>query len=319
MPYRHDDELKTRWNQSSTADVIDALLRGRPASPYGKVNGRIDLRGLDIEQPARTPVNENLSRIAKTFQFDGKKVIDVDFSGANLPEWRIFQSAFVNCVFDKARLSSLRTFSAQFVRCSFSAADLKGASLGAASKERKPGGRYEHCDFRGANLQEVKVDPGYFVDCDFQWTRWKRTQTLSTVFERCDFRDATVESVNFDGRYLHGRGRPDRLGDNKLKDCDFSTAVLKNVAFIAIDFRNCVPPMSGDVVLIADYPARCRSALAALAEMSGEDARAAEAILRIEADDAHLLADDAIGVLSLSSYPGGRRDAVTAAFDLAQV
>lgn len=46
----------------------------------------------------------------------------------------------------------------------------------------------------------------------------------------------------------------------------------------------------------------------------GKDARVAEAILRIEADDAHLLSRDAVGLLDLNSYRGRASTVIRGAF-----
>ncbi|WP_236980046.1 MULTISPECIES: pentapeptide repeat-containing protein [Mycobacterium] len=222
---RQDKELRTRWSIETTASVIGALSRGRAESPYPDYQGRVDL------------------------------------SYATLPEFRLLESEFTNCVFDQARSPSLRTYSARLSGCSFVSADLRRAQLGARVEARKPGSQYIGCDFQDANLRNVSTDPGSFVDCNFKATKWKGTQTLSTVFEGCNFQDSIIEEVEL-------------------------------------------------------FPSRCRQALSRLRSMPGQDARAAEEVLRIEADEADLLPDDSIGILALDSYPGGLRDAISAAFDL---
>lgn len=91
---------------------------------------------------------------------------------------------------------------------------------------------------------------------------------MSAVFEHCDFRGTVLDEVMFDGRDLTlGKGRPNKLGENQLFGCDFSTAALIGTSFIAIDFRYCTVPIGENFMLIDQFPHRCRDALATLATL----------------------------------------------------
>jgi uncharacterized protein YjbI with pentapeptide repeats len=312
---RHDKELQTRWDADTTASVVDALLSARPTSPYGTHEGRVDLRGLTIEEPARVRVDDAFSRITKLYKFGRVTVRGIDFSHARLPEWRLHETTFEDCLFDHATLSSFRAYSATFTRCSFGSADLKDASLGARVKDRKPGGLYQDCDFSGADLRRANTDPGHFLRCNFQRTKWAKTRFLSTVLEACDFRDATIDSAFFDGRAFRDNA-PIGLGENKLNECNFSTAKLRDTSFLAIDFRNCIPPAGDDVALVEQYPRRLEDALSYLKTLSSPDARVALAVLEQSAKSDRFLPADALGLLQLSHYPGDARALIAKAFGL---
>lgn len=312
---RLDKELRDRWTAESAEFAFNALIDGRPESPFGTHEGRVDARGLLVEQPSHSRQSENLIRIAKTFKFDRKKIGDVDLSHAVLPEWRVYETVFENCIFDHSKMSSFRAYSARFVGCGFRFSALKDAVLGAASTDRNSGGDFEDCDFSGADLRGVRTDPGRFVRCNFQETKWKGTRFLSTVLEYCDFRKATVESCFFDGRKFVNNA-PAGVGQNRLIGCDFSTTALDDTSFLAIDFRNCVPPAGDDFVLIDHYPRMVEDALSYLKGSQGKDASIAAAVLGVEVQSSKFLPHDAVGLLQLSHYPGGSRVLVANAFGI---
>lgn len=316
MSRQQSSDLRARWDSQATAFVLDALLRGRPASPYGTHDGRVDVRGLTIEESARTKVTDELARLDTIYEFSRISLRDVDFSHSTLSEWRVMDSKFENCVFEFSRLPGFRAYSAVFRKCNFVSADLRGASLGARIKDRKPGGLYENCDFTGANLQRLGTDPGHFVNCNFQFTKWKNTRFLSTVLDSCDFRNATIEGSFFDGRSFRDNA-PVGLGENKLKDCDFSTAILIDTSFLAIDFRNCVPPSGEEYALVDQYPRRAQDALGYLKTLSGPEASIAAAVLDADMQSIRLLPGEAVGLIQFEHYPGGR-ELVEKAFGLVQ-
>lgn len=310
---RQDKELRDRWSADSADTAMELLLRGQAESPFGSYEGRVDMRGLTVEQPARTAVGSNLSRIAKIFKFEQRRIDGVDFSYASLPEWRVNDTRFDNCVFDHAKLISFRSYSAVFERCTFRSTKLNDAVLGATSNDRRPGGVFQDCDFSGADLRGASTDPGRFVRCDFQASKWKGTRFLSTVLEYCDFRGASIDGAFFDGRAFSNNA-PVGLGENKLTGCNFSSTALSDTSFMAIDFRNCVPPAGPDFVLIDEYPRTVQAALDYVRSSAGRDATIAAAILEPEASSAKFLPTDARGLLQLNHYPGGSRTLITQAF-----
>lgn len=313
--FRQSKELQARWDDETKAFVIDALLRGRPTSPYGTHDGRVDLRGISIEQPKRVKVNENVDRITKTYELSGVKIEGVDLSHAILPEWRILKTSFNDCIFDASSFPSLRTYSGKFVECSFRDSLLREASLGAPAGKKDAGGAYVSCDFTGADLRDANTDHGHFTSCLFIGTQWRKTRTLTAIFENCDFRDADIDEVFFDGRRFDSNG-PAGLGENKLKGCDFSTARLEGTSFLAIDFRNLIPPRAARYVLVESYPARVEVALDRLKASGSNDASWLALRYKMEFAASKFLAADAVGMLDFGGLSDSDAGLLAAVFEL---
>jgi uncharacterized protein YjbI with pentapeptide repeats len=312
---RQDSDLRVRWDEASAAASLGSLLRGKPASPYGTHQGRIDLRGLVIEQPGRTRVDENFERIDQIYEFNGLKIKDVDLSHSSLPEWRVLGTQFTNVVFDHASLPSLRTYSATFIDCSFQGSRLPGASLGAVAKGNKRGGQYERGDFTGADLGEILVEGGRLSNCVFVSTTWEKTHTHDAVIEQCDFRDADITDVTFDGRRFSG-GKLAGLNDNKLSGCDFSTARLTDCRFPGIDFRNVVPPKAERYVLVPDFPRRVDVALDRLNANGSSEARFLPMLFKMEFSAAKVLPADATGMIDFGKLSQPQAALLDAVFEL---
>jgi len=304
-------DLAARWSPDQAEVARRSLLCGTPLSPFGIHDGRIDLRGLRFGP-------DDVVHPAKFFELDGIKVAGVDLSDGTFTRWCMSRTRFSDCRFDRSTFDGLRTYSARFDRCSFIGADLREASLGGWTTRwgrRVYGARYADCDFTKADLRYLNVGHARFRDCAFVGSRWRGTRTMSAVFEDCDFRAAALREVMFDGREL-GAGIPRRRGKNRLAGCDFSTTRLDGCSFIAIDFRDCVPPSGPDVVLIDNFPVRAQAAMRYLRDQPGSEARTAAAVLNIEAGPAMLLPADAVGLLDLRGQTSAQRELLKQAFGI---
>jgi len=302
-------ELTARWSPDQADTARRSLLRGKPHSPFGNHDGRIDLRGLRF-------CPDDAVHLAKIYDLDAVSVTAVDLSDGTFTQWRMSRTRFVDCRFDRCTFDGLRAYSARFDRCSFIDSDLREASLGGWTtrwRRRVYGARYIDCDFTNADLRYLNPGHAQFRGCAFVGSRWRGTRTMSAVFEDCDFRDATLREVMFDGREL-GAGIPRRRGENRLAGCDFSTTHLNGCSFLAIDFRDCVPPAGPELVLIDNFPARAQAAMRYLRDQPGSEARTAAAVLDIEAGPAMLLPSDAVGLLDLHSLTSTQRELLTQAF-----
>ncbi|WP_285033344.1 pentapeptide repeat-containing protein [Mycolicibacterium sp. lyk4-40-TYG-92] len=305
-------DLAARWMPDQAEAARESLLGGKPQSPFGDHNGRIDLRGLRIG-PA-----DAVNPAKMIYELDRITVTGVDLSDGTYTQCRWSRTKFVDCRFDRSRFDGLRTYSARFDRCSFIDADLREASLGGWTKRwgrRVYGAQYTDCDFTNADLRYLNVGDAWFRGCAFVGSRWLGTRTMSAVFKDCDFRDATLREVTFDGREL-GAGIPRRRGTNRLAGCDFTTTHLHGCSFIAIDFRDCVPPAGPELVLIDNFPARAQAAVRYLRAQPHIEAHSAAAVLDIEAGPAMLLPADAVGLLDLQDLNSTQRELLGQAFGI---
>lgn len=313
--YRQSKELRERWDTETTTFVLDSLLRGRPTSPYGTFEGRVDLRGLVTEKSERVSINDKLARIAKLYEFDRTKVYDVDLSSSILHDWRVVDSTFENCAFDDAKLAGFRSYSAVFKRCRFKSSVLRGATLGAHTKGRRTGSLYEDCDFSGADLRDISTEHGRFARCAFVSSQWSGTQTLSAVFEHCDFCDAEINEVYFDGRRFDSHGLAG-LGENKMEGCDFSTSRLEYTGFLAIDFRNLIPPRADRYVLVGNFPSKVEIALDRLKANGSREAAGLAFMFQMEFTAAKVMPPDAVGMLDFGRLSDTDARLLAAVFEI---
>ncbi|RIR81088.1 hypothetical protein D2E65_04425 [Mycobacteroides abscessus] len=190
--------------------------------------------------------------------------------------------------------------------CTFMDSVLTEASLtGKSGRSTEASSRYLRCDFTRADLRKISVDGGYFVDCSFRQSRWRDTRTMSAVFENCDFSEALLQSVHFDGRMLGGPGRPNRLGNNSMRGCNFSSAKLEDTSFYGVDFRNLTPPTGEQYLLYSRFPSRAAHALELLKAKSndGQIEELAYRLLENTTTGYDLLPGDAVGMINRDNFP----------------
>jgi uncharacterized protein YjbI with pentapeptide repeats len=176
FPNSPSDSLNGRWSASVTDAVNGQLLRGLPnGSPFGLTpDGYADLRGLEIKVAVK---QVNLRR--------------VDFSGC-CKSWA-GQFGFCtlhDCLFSGSVLPT--NFGSDFQRCKFTEAKLKGAVLR---------GRFEECDFSGADMRKVHFTGSRFVACRFEGARFASGSFARSVFVSCDLKlewlgNTVVEKVS---------------------------------------------------------------------------------------------------------------------------
>lgn len=315
MSRQQSKELQARWDGETIAFALDSLLRGRPVSPHGSHEGRVDMRGLVVEKSERVRINDQLSKISKLYEFDSKKIRDVDLSYSVLNDLRVNESVFENCIFDGAKLPGLRAYSAEFEKCSFKSALLRDTTLGAKEKGRKTGSLYKSCDFSGADLRDISAEHGRFLNCDFSASQWHGTQTLSAIFENCDFRDASISEVYFDGRKFDTNGLVG-LSENKMMGCNFSSAKLEYTGFLAIDFRNLIAPTDGRYVLIPDFPSKVEIAVSRLEANGSREALGLTFIYKMAFTAARVMPNDAVGMLDFGNLSDDNSRLLAAVFEL---
>jgi uncharacterized protein YjbI with pentapeptide repeats len=113
--------------------------------------------------------------------------------------------------------------------CTFRDADLTEAWFAHGTYNRNPVVKYEHCDFRGAKMPELKGDNCDYIACDFTGA---------------DLSDAELEKVSFAGSKLpkanltraHGAGC--KLDEVNLAGAILYRADLRNASLKHVDLRN---------------------------------------------------------------------------------
>lgn len=210
-------ELKKRWSSSEAVAFVTSFLndlaRGRPieSSPFGKIDGRIDLRGLPI--PSDTRVHAVKGR-------------SVDLSYATLAGVWIEACSFEDVAFDDAVAADIADHGNQFSECSFARTSFRGAALGYRGS-RFASNRFVEADFRGAIFIRPEID-----DCEFDRCRFDGVDFKGASFRRTKF-SGEVKDVWFRGGFALEKDKA-RLGTprpNFMEGVSFENARLSGVTF----------------------------------------------------------------------------------------
>jgi uncharacterized protein YjbI with pentapeptide repeats len=230
-------DLQRRWstaeNQRLLAELGNRIAnrKGFEDLPFGRVNGRIDLR--------HAPISGDYLEVSRT------KLSNVDFSAAEFPSTRIDFSTVENCVFDYTKFDGVIMAGSTIRDSSFVGSDLRGARLGQDTRRlpRSLVCRFSKVDFERASLRGARTTGAEFVDCNF--------------------RDASLDQVNLSGRLrmircafagnMRGasfQGHTSRK--SILIDVDFSGSVLNDVDIIGFDLSSVHFPADGSIFVIKE-------------------------------------------------------------------
>lgn len=186
--------LRSRWDPSAVELVNQLLARGESIeSPFGIVDGRIDLRGITLREFIK-----------------GKTIESCDFTSA-LREWagQIGMSTLVDCVFCDATIDT--NLGTKFERCVFDAAQMKGVVLR---------GMFTDCSFRRANLTSALGDGVKFERCVFDGANLRKAQLTRCRFITCSFSDARFGSGSFaSSSFVGGAPIEAQLGTTVTERC----------------------------------------------------------------------------------------------------
>ena len=143
---------RDRWNVVEVKQVARQLtaelLAGdvRTASPFGLVDGRVDLRGLQVDLLATAP-EQMYRRVTVT----GGRWDGLDLTGAGLSGMNWFRLRVGNCVLDDAQLDDLRCWGVHVADTLAHRASLRFAQIGA------PVDGYERSSWRRVDLKGADV------------------------------------------------------------------------------------------------------------------------------------------------------------------
>lgn len=234
--------LTERWN-GLERDALAGLTRGRPSSPFGLVDGRLDLRGLPLGSVSQ------LKKVTLT---------GADLSYADMEQVRLQHCRLADVILDNVDARNFSDHGNVFRGCRFERTNLAGSAIGF------DGSRYEHCWFGRTRLTRAVFARAEFDDCTFEDCVLDGVDFNASSFERCVFR-GPVKDVWFRGGYAHpaeakrlGKSRP-----NQMRDVDFTAATLVDVTFSdGCDVSTLLLPDDGSVVRLDRWRARIDGAVA---------------------------------------------------------
>lgn len=219
---------RERWNQPGLKPVARQLaaemMAGavRTASPFGLVEGRVDLRGLQVDllSATRDPMYER-----HTVQ--GGHWHGLDLTGAGLSGLSWMNLRVSDCVLVDAQLDDLRCWGIEVSDCAAGRASLRYAQIGwpAAGFGRSA---WRRVDLRGADLRQLTGNV-LLEDVDLGRARFGGTDLSWSDLVRVRFA-GTVNGLRFGD--LHADQRPPRW---TFTDVDFTAAKPRSLALVAVD------------------------------------------------------------------------------------
>lgn len=207
--------LVARWNDSPEASkayecLLKTLTKGGEItakhSPFGLVDGLIDLRGFQVQQ-----------------RIFIKKVRGsrIDFSGSGLNWVWLEECRFDDVNFGMADFSETSDHANTFCRCSFIGTNFKRAALG------YKGSSYAECDFEAVDFRGVVFTRAEFDRCRFVNCKLKDIDFNASSFEDCTF-EGLLQDVWFRGGFplesdVEDFGKPRK---NRMRNVSFEKAQL---------------------------------------------------------------------------------------------
>ncbi len=256
-------------DKSLNDEVVRRLIgrRSLKGLPLGTVDGRIDLRGLRIEDPEILGVFDTSFGRATGLdvqRVQGARWKNLDLSGSYLSSLRLYECRIENCVFDDSICPDLRMWATQVTDCSFRRANLREASFGGAIGNSFS--VFTNVDFTSANLREVMSAVARFDRCLFRNARLEKIDFQGSIFVDCIF-EGLLSDVMF---YKHGY-KGGHFPPNEMKGLDFRNAELRDVGFRNLRLDTIKPPSNDKHILIKNVGLNLRHIIAALESHGNAD------------------------------------------------
>jgi uncharacterized protein YjbI with pentapeptide repeats len=175
-----------------------------------------------------------------------KKITGVDFTGAELPDLRLFDVTLVKCNFDDADLRGLRMWATHIEDCTFRKADLRGSGLGGLLEDRR--NSFVNVDFTGADMRQTAWTSASLERCLFKDTCLVGVNFLGSTFSYCTF-EGEVRDVIFN-RHMFKR---EDIPANTMDHIDFSKARLHWANFRKLKLDRVSFPRDSEHLVLTDY------------------------------------------------------------------
>jgi uncharacterized protein YjbI with pentapeptide repeats len=263
--------LRSRWADSPqlVESALDLLQGGgKSVPPFGRVKGRLDLRGLILRPPKEQPaaymssaadddqVLSIVNRLTEPLEIRGQTLTGIDLTAAVLPSLRLHDVRVVDCVFDQADCRDWRAWQASWLKCTFRETNFEGSNLGIWWDGKRSD--FLACDFEGADLSSLDFSHVHFEDCTFG---------PRAIMANCHFEACSVAGCVFDGSL------EEAVFDHcDLRDVDFSGADFEWTEFRGSTLDRVLPPPTDpEHVVVHHFWAVVHQALERLASETDED------------------------------------------------
>jgi len=228
------DELRAlgdRWDHVGEEDLQSlaaGLQTGRVESPFGRVHGRVDLRGLPLIGTAgRATIGERAPSRRKV-PANGPAWTQLDLSGASLAQMNWFQLILRDCVLDDANLSGLRCWGVKVLDTSMRRSVLFHAQLGAGQQSWPHRSHWHDVDLRQSDLRGAIAD-ARFEQIDFRNAKFTGTDLGWSDLINCQFAGVMR------GLTIGRRPITDRPSSWTLQGVDLTAARPRDLNLIGVD------------------------------------------------------------------------------------
>jgi uncharacterized protein YjbI with pentapeptide repeats len=253
--------------------------------------GRRDLRKIRVQGAKKVTGPQRGINVASGYvELRNRECRGIDFTGSDLPEWRLHTCRFIDCVFDNAKCRGWRVWGTTFLDCSFRNTDLRNSSLNGAVDGNRD--RYMRVNFSGANLSGLTfVDAAEFIECTFVKPRLRKIDFGPSVFKDCTF----VGEL-FDVLFFGEIGNVGGGAVNEMRNVDMSATTLRYVGFRKLDLETLKPPTSPEHIVIKEYGSRL---VGAIGRLGGREDQTAQIIGRFLQEERRWLgAHQVMGIIN---------------------
>jgi len=184
------ENLRQRWNDPAFLASVRPAIQGIFVARAWLEPTDLRALRLGVEgEPASLEIRDNLSKVSMgqvSFDFAvlctslaGGVFSDVSWKHSIWVDCVLTKATFERCFFDGAKLDALMD-DAVFRHCTFVECRVaaKSQMLGRGGRRL----RFEHCDFSGAQLKNLTIRGGRFVECQFAGARFVQCDLKGTQF-----------------------------------------------------------------------------------------------------------------------------------------
>lgn len=266
-------ELRARWDDADAAVSGLALLGGLTVpTPFGDVNGRVDLRGLRIDRGSSVAVMAmrapglGLQADGHTVRFKEAVWRGLDLTHAVLGDRALDGCTITDCVLDRADLAF-----AILWRTTIERSSLVGANLNHVQVLPEVGGGRRSV-LREVDLSRAKLSRASFTDADLIGCDFTAARAPGVEFSCCGigetrFVDARLGAGRFLNLAVPATDLSPATTPRWMVDVDFTGADLRGVAFDGCRLRGV--RFDADVIVATPGPRVARTLLDLLP--AGED------------------------------------------------
>lgn len=276
--------LRDRWLTPEGAALAAAVRQrigaGESLSQVGlgRVDHRIDVRGLPLTSVVATPHGVSGSLLAETLHgtawLRDVRLVGLDLTGARLDHLRFTNVTIDDCVFDKASCLDWRLWDSEVRQSLFVGADLRDGALG-THHDGKPVS-WSDIDFSRANLGGSFFQGSSVARCTFATTR----------LDGVEFVDCELSDLVFSGplrRFrIDLRGRRIPGATPVARNLDFAACSFADVTMKGFTFDTVALPPDPDLVVIRRFSAVVQRHVEALSGREDAAARRFRAVVENE-------------------------------------